>query len=433
MRGNFQFAIAIIIAFLLASIAGAETYNLQKCIDTALQNNYGVIAARNTYDVSGWNLYSAYGEILPSVGISVNRQFNWSTGEIEINGVPVTAVGKSTRYGGSLSIGQSYRGLGISTLANIGYNRAQRRSNYYGYLASQNDLVLSIKEAYFNAIKAKMLVDVSLDAVKDGEEQLKVAQSRYELGSASLSDVLKAKVLRSNAKLDLITAENNQKLAIANLSFVMGIDVNEEFDVADDLPDATIDITYDQALNEALTKNPSYRKAEFNLSAAKSQLWMAKANILPTLSLSLSHSTSVNSSADLFNFEKKDASYYFGASLSFNVFNNLSDATSIVANKKSVSTSEELLKNTMNSVALDVKQAYLDVQLNMETMNLNDESVAAAQEDLNIVREKYNLGAATMLEVLDAEVSFKQAQVNKVQALFDYNLAISRLENVMGK
>jgi len=64
---------------------------------------------------------------------------------------------------------------------------------------------------------------------------------------------------------------------------------------------------------------------------------------------------------------------------------------------------------------------------------LNEESVAAAQEDLNIVKEKYNLGAATIIEVLDAEVSFKQAQVNQVQALFDYNLAVSRLEKVMGR
>ena len=59
--------------------------------------------------------------------------------------------------------------------------------------------------------------------------------------------------------------------------------------------------------------------------------------------------------------------------------------------------------------------------------------VAAAQEDVNLAREKYNLGAATILEVLDAEVSLKQAQTNQVQALFDYNLAISRLEKAMGR
>jgi len=433
MRRNFRLAIVVITTFLLAGSAQAEIYDLEKCIEIGLQNNYGVIAAKNSYDASGWSLYSAYGQILPSISISTSRQFNWSAGEIDVNGVPVTAVGKSTRFGGNLSFGQSYQGLGISTLANIGYQKAQRHSNYYSYLASQNDLVLSIKEAYFNTIKTKMLVDVSRDAVKRGEEQLKVAQSRYELGSASLSDVLKAKVLRSNAKLDLITAENNQNLAMADLSYNMGIDINEQIEVTDELPDATINITYDLALNEALSKNPSYRKAGFDLSAAKSQLWMARARFLPSFNVSLSHSTSVDESGDLFNFEKKNASYYFGMSLSFNLFNNLSDASSVVANKKLVNTSEEYLKNTMNLVALEVKQAFLDVQQNTEKMNLNEESVAAAQEDLNIVREKYNLGAATIIEVLDAEVLFKQAQVNQVQALFDYNLAISRLEKVMGR
>jgi outer membrane protein len=98
-----------------------------------------------------------------------------------------------------------------------------------------------------------------------------------------------------------------------------------------------------------------------------------------------------------------------------------------------LNTAKSSYEDTRNNVSLEVKQAFLDVQQNKEKIALNDESVAAAQEDLNIVREKYNLGAATIIEVLDAEVSFKTAQTNKVQALFDYNLAISRLEKAMGK
>jgi outer membrane protein TolC len=278
-----------------------------------------------------------------------------------------------------------------------------------------------------------MLVDVSQDAVKRGEEQLKVAESRYDLGSASLSDVLKAKVLRSNAKLDLITAENNFNLAKANLNYVMGIDVTEEIEVSDDFPERSFEISYDQALNEALDFNPSFRESAFNLSKARAERWMARSNFIPSLSIRLTHSTSVEDRSNLLNFEKNDASYFFGVTLSYNIFNNLSDMHNLVAAGKGVNTAEEYLKDTKNSVGLEVQQAFLDVQQSREKMNLNDESVAAAQEDLNIVREKYNLGAATIIEVLDAEVLFKEAQISQVEAMFDYNLAISRLEKVMGR
>ena len=58
---------------------------------------------------------------------------------------------------------------------------------------------------------------------------------------------------------------------------------------------------------------------------------------------------------------------------------------------------------------------------------------AAAEEDLKITREKYNLGAATILDLLDAQVSLKTAQVALIQVDFDLNLAVAKLENAMGK
>ena len=415
--------------------ARAKTYTLDDCIEIALKRNYGVIVAKNTYDAARWNVYSAYGQILPSLSVSTNHSESWSPGYLYIEGVrtPNPNPGTNVTFSDNLSFGQSYAGLGIGTYASIKQQGAQKRSYFYSYIDTRDGLILSVKEAYYNVIKTKMLVDVAQDAVKRGEEQLKVAQSRYDLGSASLSDVLKAKVLRSNAKVDLLDAQNNYNLAKANLNFTMGVDVAEDFEVAEDLPERSIDITYNAALNEAIVNNPSYRKAYFDLDLAKANLLLAKTSFLPTISFGVSHSSRVPDRNSLFDFKEEYAGRSISLQLSYNIFNNFSDLSNLVARKKLVNTQKENLANTKNSVALDVRQAFLDVQLNAEKLNLNEESVAAAQEDLNIVREKYNLGAATIIEVLDAEVSFKQAQTNHVQALFDYNLAISSLEKVMGK
>jgi outer membrane protein len=421
---------------LFASIsARAETYTLDNCIDIALKNNYGVILAKNTYDAARWNVYSSYGQILPSLSISANHSESWSPAYLYIEGVrtPNPNPGTNITFSDNLSFGQSYAGLGLGTYASIKQQGAQKQSYFYSYVDTRNGLVLSVKEAYYNVTKTKMLVDVATDAVKRGEEQLKVAQSRYDLGSASLSDVLKAKVLRSNAKVDLLTAENNYNLAKANLNFTMGVDVAQDFEVAEDLPERTFDITYSAALSEAIINNPLYRKANFDLDMAKASLLLAKTSFLPTLSFGVTHSSRVPDRNSLFDFNEEYAGRSIYLQLSYSLFNNFTDLSNLIARKKLVNTQKENLDNTKNSVALEVRQAFLDVQLNVEKLNLNEESVAAAQEDLNIVREKYNLGAATIIEVLDAEVSFKQAQTNHVQALFDYNLAISRLEKVMGK
>lgn len=424
MRRLATLGIIALVWGVMSSGAYAEVYSLDKCIDIALEHNVSIVAAKNSYEISKFSVYNSYGRLLPSVSISSSQTEYWEP-----------RYGKSQSASGGISIRETLGGFGLANLHDIRASRARKQSNYYGYVNTRQSIVLAVKDSYFNLIKADMLIDVATDALKRGEEQLKVAQSRYDLGSAALTDVLKAKVLRSNAKLDLITAQNNYKLAKANLNSAMGIDISIEFEVTHDLPSNSFDITYDQALNEAMNNNASYKKSSYDLTVAKTELCAARANFLPDLSLSVNYGTAADKYFNLFknDYMAPNATRSVGFSVSYNLFNNLGDLTSLVAARKGLNTAKSNYENTRNDVALEVKQAFLDVQQNKEKLIVNDESVAAAQEDLNIVREKYNLGAATIIEVLDAEVSFKTAQTNKVQALFDYNLAISRLEKAMGK
>lgn len=437
MKRGFGISIAIILLLNITanSQTGVETYTLNQCIDIALKSNYGVIAAEKAYSTSRGNVYAAYGSLLPSISISSGMSRTWS-GSLTLDEITNQLVGGGeTRYGyrGSVNFSNTFIGLGLYNYGNIKYNCSKRASLFYDYMKSQNDLILAVKRGYYDLIKAKMLLDVARDAVRRGEERLRVVQSRYDLGSASMSDVLKAKVQYGNDKLDLISKNNAFKLAQADLAFIMGIDVNREFNADEDLPERDIDITFEGAINEALSKNPEYRKAQFDLAAAGYSKTMAYSRFLPSLSMGLSHYTTVGNYVDYLDFRIDQASYTLFATLSFNIFNQGSDYANLRAAKNSQKTAEENLKNTENSVALEIKQSFLELERTKEAKKLAEESVAAAQEDLNLVKEKYNLGAATILEVLDAEVSFKEAQTNHVQALFDYNLAVSQLEKALGR
>ncbi len=418
--------------------AGAEVYDLAKCIQTALENNYGVISSRNAYDAARWNVWSGYGRILPRISISVDRNRSWfpmTQSTYYINGIPFTSSqgGARINYGSDLNIGQSFAGLGLGLYADIRQKHAQKNYYYYSYIDARRNLVLGVKEAYFNVVKARLLVEVAQQAVKRGEEQLKVAQTRYDLGSASFSDVLKARVLRSNAKVDLVTAENNLNLAKANLNYILGVEITRDIEVTEDFQEPDLQITYDGALAEALRNNAELLRTKYDLDIAKMNLLNAKAQFLPALSFNLRYSNAADKFDELMDFRGSNSSSGFGVALTYSIFNNFSDMAGWIAQRKLVNTQKRGLSDTENAIALEVKQAFLNVQQGKEKLALNRESVAAAQEDLNIVKEKYNLGAATIIEVLDAEVSYKQAQVGQVQALFDYNLAISRLEKTMGR
>lgn len=426
-------AFLLIIAFVTSGTVSAEVYTLDKCIETALKNNYGVIAAKNSYDAARGEVYTGWGELLPSISVSARASQSWSAFSLYDQYAQKFVAGKVNFYSGALSFSQNYGGLGLYTYANLRKKYHDRGSSFNNYINANLTLILNVKEYYYNLLKAKMLLDVATDAVRRGEERLRVVQSRYDLGAASMSDVLKAKVQYGSDKLDLVSKTNAYKLALAYLAYTMGVDVTEEIEVVEELLERGIDISFREAFSEALVENPEYRKARFDLYGARDQKLMAYSNFLPSLSLGITHSTNVDRFAQLTNLEIQDASYFLYASINFNIFKGASDYATLRAAKMNVNTYEQGLKDTKNRVALELTQAFLDIEQSEETTKLAAESVAAAQEDLNLVREKYKLGAATILEVLDAEVSLKQAQTNRVQAIFDYNLAISRLEKVLGR
>jgi outer membrane protein TolC len=432
MKLGFTKAAIIALTFSIFQTAAGETLSLNECIDTALKTNYGLVAVRNAYDASIGDVQSAWGGILPTVDVAVSGRNSWP---VIVRPDPVTGgfYSSENNYSGSLDIRASYPGLGLYTYANIKRSHHGRQSAFYNYRDARANLVLQVKGYYYDLLRARMLRDVAQDAVKRGEERLRVAQSRYELGSASMSDVLKAKVQFSTDRLDLVDANNTFQLAKGNLAFVMGVDVNKDYDVAEQMEERSFDVDYNSALNEAMSQNPEYRKSNFDLLSARESKRIAFSAMLPNFSIGMTHSTSVDRLSNLPDMEMGNASRTIYASLGLNIFDGFRDYANLRTARYNLQSSRANFDNTKNKVALELRQAFLDKERSRDALDLAGESVAAAQEDVNLAREKYNLGAATILEVLDAEVSLKQAQTNQVQALFDYNLAIARLENAMGR
>ncbi len=409
-------------------IAGAEVLTLEQCVKIALENNYSVRSSRYAYSTSQAQLYNAWGDIFPTISISASAAHNWP-GQFDPNLLKT----RTNSYGGALNFFVTYNGLGIGTYANLRRASHAKRSSFYDLALNETAIVQLVKADYYNVVAAKSLVNVANDAVKRDQEGLRVAQSRYDLGAAPLSDVLNARVQLGNDQLDSVTQVNNYQLALSTLAFDMGIDVNREIEIVENFPMVEFNMNIEEAMNEALTNNPGYRQARFNYDVARDLHLQAASNLLPSLSFGLTHRTNVARFSDLLAFKGADASYTLSASLSFNIFNNFSDYANIKQAHNNVLTQSQNLYNTKNNVVLTVKQSFLNLAQANEAKRLSDESIASAQEALNIVREKYSLGAATILDLLTAEASLTLAQQNQVQAIYQYNIAVSQIEKVLGR
>ncbi len=417
-----------------------KAYTLDECLQLAERHNATLIAARQSYNVAKSGVLTGWGRLFPSVdsrlgysrritGPTDRTTYDPATGELIFG---LSGIDVSKYYSASVSASQSWS-LGGYNFYEMEEKSASRSSAKNSYELTRRELILSVKQAYFDVLKSKMLLEIQKEALKRADEQLKIAQTRYELGAASYSDVLKAKVLHGDVRLALITAENTVKLAKASLNSWMGQDVNSPIDVEENLTKPGFDHSYEEALNKAMQDNPNLNKAKYDLNSARAQFGMARSGFFPTFGVSGAYSWSNEDLDQLKNIRRRDYDWSFSASVSFNIFDNFQKHYNLSYAKANRNSALEGYQQTKRDVALELKQAYLNVQEAQQKIDLSEEKVESAGEDLDLVQEKYNLGSASILELLDAEVSFKQAESDKVEALYDYNLAVAQFEKAMGK
>lgn len=435
--GKVLIAVCAIAIALGANSAIAQVLTLEECIDLALKTNgssqYGVPQARESEHRAGQGVWTSWGNLLPSLSFSQNYSHSkYPPDSIldPLTGEYVSSPSSSSRWSASFNLDHTLFDGGANwySVSQSYHNRTIGRENLRG---AQNSLVLGVKENYFGLLKSQELVSVQEAAVRRAEQFHKTVESKYELGSASLSEVLKAKVDLGTAQLELLRRQNDVRNGQAGLNTVLNRPVDSPIEVTAVTAEGPQTPSYEEALQAAKNESPDLGGARANLGSAKDELGIARATLLPRLGWSATRSFASTESGDL--YQGRSGTWSTGVGISYNIFNAFHQKTAISNARVSLKYARESEQQTEKAVELAIKQSYLGVELARESRNVADQTEASAQEDYNLAQEKYNLGAATILDLLNAQESLTRAQTDKVNALYDHYVAVARLQNAMGR
>jgi len=460
MKRTAMFLTVLFTFGLLSGPAQAQELTLDDCIELALKNRASIIRARGTESQASAQKLAALGAFLPRISGS----YSYSKGK-ETNIEPPNTSGSDYAYvfdtivvGSDTAIDASQVPTSFATVDeqdigpskswsasasmsvidlpnwfNLASASAAKASAQLNVLASEQDLIYSVKISYYAYLASVENVSVQEEAAKRAEEQLKLIQSRFDLGSASKSDVLKQKVLFGNDQLGLLRAANAVTNAKAGLAYTIGLDPREDHQFATDYRVREYSGTLNDAISFGLKSNPGLLAQEKAFDEARHSVKAAVSGYLPYLSVSASYRKFNGTQAYPVSFDYSSNSYSYGFSINWNIFDGFFREQQVTSAKVYRNNARAELADTRNLTVSNIKTGYLDIDQLKEQKQVSQENVAAAEEDLKITQEKYNLGAATILDLLDAQVSLKEAQVALIQVDFDLNLAIAKLENAMGK
>ncbi len=288
---------------------------------------------------------------------------------------------------------------------------------------------LGVTQQFFDALAAQQLVRVREAGVRRAEEQLSLSEAKLRVGSATRSDSLRSLVNLGNARLQLVSAESDVARTQAGLARLIGtegrvaaVDDSAFYQTTTRLDTATI-------RQEALAMSPRVQAAEANSVAAAASVKAARAGYFPTLALSGSANWS-GSSLDSYSLE---GNRQLQLGLSWPLFNRFQREQSVQTRISSLNAAEATARDARREIEASLTTQYAALEAARVRIEITATSVEAATEDLRVVNERYRVGAATILDVLNSQEALAQAEVDAVTARFDFLKARAQIEALIGR
>jgi outer membrane protein TolC len=410
----------------------ARPVTLAEALRLGREYNPAQVQAQQNLRVADMGVTQAWGSYLPTVSgtasssKSSSQRYNSATGQV------VSAPGNQSSFGLNANLTLF---TGFQRGANRRAANATRDLNQAALLQQDYATDLNTKQAFFNALATQELVGTAQANLARSDQQLKLTSEKLRLGATTRADSLQASVDFGNAQVQLIQARANALTAQANLARAVG---SEGMVAA--VPDTTLEIRLPALDTAGLRRDaeasaPTVVEAQAGVAATQASLAASRAVYFPTLSLGASQRWA---GQILFPWNPVEAgpkytsTWGVSLSLSYPLFDGFRRETNIVNADANYQSAQAKLRDarlgldaslTQDLTALDAAGAQIDVSRT---------SVAAAQENLRMQRERYRLGASTIVDLLTAETTLNQAEVGLVQARYNYLIARAQLEALVG-
>jgi len=396
---------------------------LERCIEIALGNNPQIAAAFNDILASDARIKQVWANYFP--------QYTFQSGYTRMRNLQMSEMlGRDVIMGfwtaGQISLQQMLYDFGVTQ------NQATiKKLDYEAYKttlgAVVNDVVFQTKDAYYNLLYAFENRKVALDTVKKFEMFYNQAKAFYEIGTNPKVDVTIAEVNLSNAKLQLIQADNAVNLAVAKLNNVMGVPFIGTYDVQERLAYRPVQITFDAAVKTARESRPELKLAMLKAESARQTLQLTKKSYYPVIAAD--GQFMVGGRTDPFS----NYGYSLGANLTFPTVNNMLIKNEIKEARFLYDREIANAKNMQNQIYLEIQNAYLALDEKRNQIPVADLGVKQAKENYELSYGRYRVGEGNPIELRDAQTSYQQAQLQYYNSLYQYNSAKAALEKAIGK
>lgn len=444
-------SIVILFILIIKVFSGEkEVFTFEKSVATVLEQNPDIKIAEKELEKAKAGVGEAYANILPQLNASLNFQHSWEIQETTMPNFIKAGLGdladpnmpdyikiafgleNTFNYGAQLT---QPIFLGWAGIAGIQTAKAAERAAEQNVKQKEQDLIYQTANVFYGCLMAQELVKVQEEALAQSKANLDNVLKKYDVGSASGFDKMRAEVEYANLQPELISARNNYQSALTRLRTILGLDKDSDIEAQGEFKykedDLLISPLHDLQ-DLAIENRPELKSLNEQKTMASKGITIARSDFLPKIIFQTDYSYLAQ--RNNLNFKQDDFSKGFTSAVNvqiplFSGFKSIRQYQKAKLDKGIILDTE---KQVFDGVAAQVEVAYNKLLEANEKYLSAKGTVNLATEALRLANLMYDEGANTQLDVLNSQLALTRARLNFVSSLYDYQVARYELRKVTG-
>ncbi len=405
-----------------------DTLDLKTAIGFALEHNFAIRQARERIKQQEGVVVEVSARSIPRVSADAAYQRN----DTDIsNGFPPSDQSWQINLTASQVI---YAGGGIRSA--VKSTKLARDAALLDLQAVINDALLQVRTSFYTVLLAREQIKVQESNLELLQQQLKTATDRFEAGTVSSFEKLRAEVSMANAKVPLITARNDYRLAIEALRQALGFTTNTP-ESARKVPTflGTLDYTPQEfdlqaAFDAARANRPDLERIAKLADSRSEAVTTARSGFYPNVGAFGGWTLRKGGTNQ---FSDSNNGWLVGVQSQWDIFDGKATAGRVAQAKSALEQTKLTLSEARLAVDVEVRRAHSQWQQATELAEASQRVTEQATEAVRLANARYNAGTGTQLDVLAAQVDLTTARTNQIQAYYAYNVAVAALRKAMGQ
>lgn len=408
-----------------------ETLTLDDAIIQAVKKNRQLAIARLEMQKADAQVKEAYGYAMPNLSFGGTYTHTFKTPEIVFTvDTMVSRIKIGTENSYQMGFNASQVLFNSIVFTGVGTAKIYQKASREMFLSSYNATIANVKRAFYNVLLAQQVLETTKASMANAEENFKNVKILHAQGIVSDYDLIRSEVQVENIRPTVIESEQRVLVASNALKVQLGMNAEAMISVKGLLDFSPVDSTLLDPLMAA-TENAGLKALNYQKQVTEELIAINRSEYLPTLSAFGNYQWQAQRNGLGVSGKDFIASSQAGLTLSINLFSGMQTVARIkqaITDKQKaqqqINDTRETLKTQMQNVALRLEEAQKRVAGQSRTVEL-------AEKSYKIAKTRYNTGSGTQLELNDADLSLTRARLNRIQAIYDYSMAKTDLEELI--